>query len=58
MQVILQNMLNFFRYDKEKLEELIGYVKGIDFKYYIRSHEGIWTREEAMKFLAERLKNV
>lgn len=45
---------NDYRYDKKRLNELIEFISQFDFKYYLRGHEGIMKKEEALCFLNSR----
>ena len=46
---------NDYRYDQEKLKSYIDFVSEFDFDYYLRGHEGIMRRDEAMDFLQSKV---
>ncbi len=46
---------NDYRYDQKILEDYISFVSQFDFDYYLRGHEGIMTRSEAMVFLRSKV---
>lgn len=46
-----------YKYDKAKLDDLIRFVEKFDFTFYLRGHEGVFNRQQAMGFLQTQLSN-
>lgn len=43
-----------YKYDQERLKSLIAFISGFDFEYYLRGHDDVMNKKQAMEFLNSR----